>query len=170
MWPKCCDELIQLRTQDNEVQTLARNKVVFLLFGKGYSTQETFYEDQKKEFDRLKDRIRKNINRCTYQLHKARIAYVLEHLDVQQDEIFFRNLLEHDIRSAMILNRSNMDQMQSYVDTLFHLSGNAFSHREVGAVIHLEHHSASERIKNASNAAEKVAKNLSQDFKKSRKK
>ena len=170
MWPACCDELIRIQDQDNEVQTLARNLVVFLLFGEGYSDPERFSTTKKVEFDRLKDRIRKNINRCTYQLHKARLAYTLEHLDLKKNVIFFRNLLEHDLQSGSVLNRSNMDQMQSYVDTLFLIAERGCSHREVGAIIHLEHHSSTERLKNASNAAEKVAKNLSLDFKKSRKK
>ena len=170
MWPSCCDELLRLRDHDNEVQTLARNQVVYLLFGKGYNDQASFYSAKKVEFDKLKDRIRKNINRCTYQLHKARIAYTLEHLDIMKDEVFFRSLFEHDLRSGMILNRSNMDQMQSFIDTLFSLFGEKFSHRSVGAILHLEHHSAEERLIKASNAAEKVAKNLSSDFKNSRKK
>ena len=172
IWPQSCDLLLSIRkkNEDNKVQTKARNEIIYLLFGNGYSDSTSFMHGQEKTFKNLKDRVRKTINRCTYLLHKARIAYILEHIDITKEPTLYRDLLHYDLHNGMILTRENMDQIDIFVQALLLLSGENYSRRKVGAIIHLEHMTLDARLKSASNAGERIAGNLSADFKKSRKK
>jgi hypothetical protein len=169
MWSDNFTDYVQMYEHDSEVYTKTRNYIVFLLFGAEYNNLEEFICADPDVFAQHKDRIRKTINRSTYLQHKARIAYIVEHLNLSSNRNLYLRILRYDLICGNILNKAQKYELEVYSKFLYELHGPNVPHRQLGAVIHGTARTLEQRLANANNASERIAKRLSIDFAQSRK-
>ena len=117
IWVQSQSDYRRRKREDNVVGTAARDWLTWLLFGERFASLEAFQSTEA--FSIYKERIRKAINRCSYNAHQALLIHGLRYHNLNKSLAFYRKFISQTLLNTNLFPRVHKEELFKLQDAIF---------------------------------------------------